>query len=317
MCGCDSCVDFADFAGDREGLLREFPSLETGLPSHDAFSGVFRFPDPEAFAACLGRFVEALGTGAQAAPGRKAASNGGEIARARALPETRTLDGVPVTGDALHRQSETARLVIERGGAGLFALKANRPAMRADVEAYCADPPAPPARHETIDADHGCVETRRHRVRHDVDWLFCDRRYPGEPAMPGPAAIARIERLRERRAGTSRKSHLLSVFGADLSRARRQGGLRPLAYRERLAPGPRHGLRRGPPRKPQGQRTRKPRHTAQARPQQAANRPTRHLNTTKAPAGRKLKRLPQNYHRPNAIALTPAAGRIAVGGGLH
>ncbi len=60
MCGCDSCVDFADFAGDREGLLREFPSLETGLPSHDAFSGVFRFPDPEAFAACLGRFVEAL-----------------------------------------------------------------------------------------------------------------------------------------------------------------------------------------------------------------------------------------------------------------
>ena len=261
--------------------------------------------------------VTAFGTGAQAAPGRKAASNGGEIARARALPETRTLDGVPVTGDALHCQSETARLVIERGGAGLFALKANRPAMRADVEAYCADPPAPPARHETIDADHGCVETRRHRVRHDVDWLFCDRRYPGEPAMPGPAAIARIERLRERRAGTSRKSHLLSVFGADLSRARRQGGLRPMAYRERLAPGPRHGLRRGPPRKPQGQRTRKPRHTAQARPQQAANRPTRHLNTTKAPAGRKLKRLPQNYHRPNAIALTPAAGRIAVGGGLH
>ncbi len=46
VCGCDSCVDFADFAGDREGLLREFPSLETGLPSHDAFSGVFRFPVP-------------------------------------------------------------------------------------------------------------------------------------------------------------------------------------------------------------------------------------------------------------------------------
>ena len=35
VCGAESCVDFAEFAEDRELLLREFLSLENGLPSHD------------------------------------------------------------------------------------------------------------------------------------------------------------------------------------------------------------------------------------------------------------------------------------------
>ena len=50
ICGAESCVDFAEFAEDREPLLREFLSLENGLPSHDTFSRVFRLLDPEAFA---------------------------------------------------------------------------------------------------------------------------------------------------------------------------------------------------------------------------------------------------------------------------
>ena len=38
VCGAETCVDFAEFAADRERLLREFLSLENGLPSHDTFS---------------------------------------------------------------------------------------------------------------------------------------------------------------------------------------------------------------------------------------------------------------------------------------
>lgn len=37
ICGCESCVEFADFAEDRADLFREFLSLENGLPSHDTF----------------------------------------------------------------------------------------------------------------------------------------------------------------------------------------------------------------------------------------------------------------------------------------
>ena len=238
ICGCDSCVDFADFAEDREELFREFLDLDNGLPSHDTFSRVFRLLDPEAFASRLGRFAEALGAAGagvvaidgktlrrsfdraasrsalhvvaafgadtQVVLGQKAAREGGEIAAARALLETLTLDGALVTGDALHCQGETARLVLERGGDYLFALKANRPGMLAEVAAYFADPPAPPDCHRTVDGGHGRIETRRHRVSHDVGWLFSSRRYPGEPAMPGLAAIACVESERERNGKTTR-----------------------------------------------------------------------------------------------------------------
>ena len=61
ICGAESCVEFADFAADRERLFREFLKLENGLPSHDTFSRIFRLLDPAAFAGCFGRFVARLG----------------------------------------------------------------------------------------------------------------------------------------------------------------------------------------------------------------------------------------------------------------
>ena len=66
---------------------------------------------------------------------------------------------------------------------------------------------------ETIDADHGRIETRRHWVSHDVDWLTTDRRFPGEPRFPGLKAIAMVEATVERRgtATTARRYFLSSL----------------------------------------------------------------------------------------------------------
>lgn len=225
ICGAESCVDFADFAADREPLFRDFLKLNNGLPSHDTFSRLFRLLDPAAFASCFGRFVEKLGARAagvvaiKPAPakaggktlrrsfdhaaktsalhvvtafacehrlvlGQSAVTAGeNEITAARALLKSFDLTGMLVTGDALHCQSETARLVRERGGQYLFALKANRPAMFADVVAFFASPPGTLDQHVTTDADHGRIETRRHHVSHELGWLFSDRRYPNEPAQ--------------------------------------------------------------------------------------------------------------------------------------
>ena len=47
----------------------------------------------------------------------------------------------------------------------------------------------------TGDGGHGRIETRRYRVSHDVGRLFSGPRRPGEPAMPGLAAIACVERF--------------------------------------------------------------------------------------------------------------------------
>jgi len=61
ICGAESCVDFADFARDREALFREFLELPGGLPSHDTFSRLFRLLDPAAFATCFASFLDNLG----------------------------------------------------------------------------------------------------------------------------------------------------------------------------------------------------------------------------------------------------------------
>ena len=62
LCGGQSCVDMADFAEEKEPFLREFLSLDNGLPSHDTFSRVFRALEPAQFRRCfrdfMGRFAE-------------------------------------------------------------------------------------------------------------------------------------------------------------------------------------------------------------------------------------------------------------------
>lgn len=57
LCGAASCVDFELCARSKEEFLREFLSLEGGVPSHDTFSRLFRLLDPAAFSTCLTRFA--------------------------------------------------------------------------------------------------------------------------------------------------------------------------------------------------------------------------------------------------------------------
>ena len=249
ICGCESCVDFADFAEDREELFREFLSLPNGLPSHDTFSRLFRLIDPTVLSDCFSRFLDDLGADgpgviaidgktlrrsfdraagksalhvvtafageAGLVLGQTAVPEGGnEITAARALLGIVDLKGMLVTADAIHCQGETARLVLERGGDYLFALKKNRPATHADVETWFADPAtAPDETLETTDADHGRLEIRRHSVVHDVDWLFPEKRDPDRPAMPALATIGRVVATVERdgRTSTSTRYYLSSA----------------------------------------------------------------------------------------------------------
>jgi predicted transposase YbfD/YdcC len=238
VCGAESCVDFAEFAEDRETLLREFLILKNGLPSHDTFSRVFRLLDPAAFGRAFEAFLDdlgaagdgvlaidgktlrrsfdraagrsalhivtAFGTGARVAIAQKAVPEGqNETLAARALLETLALDGLLVTGDAMHAHEGTAQVILDRGGDYLLALKANRPAMFREVAAYFADPPEPLEAFETTDADHGRIETRRHRVTHSTGWLFSDRRYAGEPRLPGLAGLGCVEATRTEAGRTS------------------------------------------------------------------------------------------------------------------
>jgi hypothetical protein len=96
--------------------------------------------------------VTAFGTGARVAIAQRAVAGGeNETVAARALRETLALDGLLVSAHAMHAQDATAQVILERGGDYLLALKANRPAMLAEVEAFFADPPEPLPAFETTE----------------------------------------------------------------------------------------------------------------------------------------------------------------------
>lgn len=123
-----------------------------------------------------------------------------EITAIPVLLERLELAGALVTIDAIGTQIEIAKTITEGGGDYLLALKANRPALLAEVETFFADPAnqADCDLFETVDADHGRLEQRRHRVCRQIDWLQSDRRYPDERQFPGLATIAMVETTTER-----------------------------------------------------------------------------------------------------------------------
>jgi len=240
ICGAETCVDFADFARDRAALFSEFLTLEGGMPSHDTFSRLFRLLDPTHFAACFGRFLDqlgAVGAGVLAIDGKtmrrsfdtaagrsplhvvtafacqrrlvlaQAGVSGkeNEIIAARAVLEMFDIKGMLVTADALHCNAKTTRLIVDRGGDYLIALKANRPSMYRDVQDLFTAPPAPPASHTTVDHDHGRMETRHHHVWHDVAWLTPTRNGSDEAPLAGLAMIGMIDAVVERAGKISRE----------------------------------------------------------------------------------------------------------------
>ena len=249
ICGRESCVDFADFGEDREELFREFPGLKNGLPGHDAFSRLSRLLDPEALSGCFSRFLAEFGADgpgviaidgktlrrsfdraagksalhvvtafaceAQLVLGQTAvAGAGNEITAARALLALIDCKGALVTADALHCNAPTAAAILERGADCLLALKANRPRTLREVEDYLADPLAlTGGRHETADAGHGRIETRRHAVVHDVGWLFAGPPDKDHPALPALKTIGAVEAIVERDGKTTRslRFHLSSA----------------------------------------------------------------------------------------------------------
>lgn len=247
VCGAESCSDFADFAVDREDLFREFLRLKNGVPSHDTFSRIFRLLDPAAFASCFGQFVDDLGAAgegviaidgktlrrsfddaAQANPlavvtafasatrlvigqeSFRVADGDSEILAARALLRCLELEGRLVTADAIHCQTETARLIRERGGDYLLRLKANRPALQEMVASYfdIPDVRASLATAVTTDGNHGRIETRRAWVSHDLSWIRGSKTSCDEPVLlPDMACLGMIEATVERRGKTTTTRH--------------------------------------------------------------------------------------------------------------
>lgn len=138
----------------------------------------------------------------------KVDGDGNEIAALSELLALLALEGRIVTADAMHCQRATAQAILDRGGDYVLALKSNQPALYEDVRLWLDDPATVPDDcAETVDGDHGRIETRRAVVAHDVAWL-AERH-----GFPGLAAVAKVTAKRESdgKSTTATRYHLLST----------------------------------------------------------------------------------------------------------
>ena len=127
-----------------------------------------------------------------------------EITAIPLLLERLALNGALVTIDAMGCQSKIAQTILDKGANYLLAVKENWPNLHAEIVRYFDDAPASELDCcETVDAEHGRIELRRHAVSHAVSFLNGDRRFPGEPRFPGLKAIAKVATEVERDGTTS------------------------------------------------------------------------------------------------------------------
>jgi predicted transposase YbfD/YdcC len=115
-----------------------------------------------------------------------------------------SLKGTIVTTDALNCQRAIAQQIVDQGGTYALALKGNQGTLHADVTLFLDDPAyVAGATAQTVDADHGRIETRTATVSNDIGWL------QEQHDWPGLTAIAKVERIRE---GSDKTTHETAYY---------------------------------------------------------------------------------------------------------
>jgi predicted transposase YbfD/YdcC len=115
----------------------------------------------------------------------KVADKSNEIVAIPKLLDLLVIEGAIVTIDAIGCQRDIAKKIVDKKADYVLALKGNQSSLREDVEVFVAEQKAngfkdtKVTRHETVDGDHGRIETRTYTAIHDVDWLQERHDWPG------------------------------------------------------------------------------------------------------------------------------------------
>ena len=232
LCGADTWVDVAEWAEDNEAWLKRYLVLEHGTPSHDTFGRVFRLLDAKVFEACFRDWISGLAgvvAGVVAIDGKTACGSrdghntalhtisayatasglclgqehtrgkGNEIPAIKALLDTLALKGCIVTIDAIGCQTEIAQKILDRGGDYLLAVKDNQKDLADALREFFAEGETwgfgslTISHYQSIEKDHGRIETRQAMWVSDLSWL--DKKLRDH--WPQLAGIGMIERQRE------------------------------------------------------------------------------------------------------------------------
>jgi predicted transposase YbfD/YdcC len=125
------------------------------------------------------------------------AEKSNEIVAIPALLDMIAIEGAIVTIDAMGCQRSIAKKIIDKKADYIIALKGNQGNLHDDVKVFAAEQKANDfkdttiSRHETVDGDHGRIETRTYTAIHDVEWLQERHNWPGL------AGVVMVESQRE------------------------------------------------------------------------------------------------------------------------
>jgi predicted transposase YbfD/YdcC len=113
------------------------------------------------------------------------AEKSNEIVAIPALLDMMAIEGAVVTIDAMGCQRSIAKKIIDKKADYIIALKGNQGTLHEDVKVFAAEQRANGfkdttiSRHETVDGEHGRIETRTYTAIHDVEWLQERHDWPG------------------------------------------------------------------------------------------------------------------------------------------
>ncbi len=245
--GADSWTQVAEYGRSKQKWFSQFLALPNGIPSHDTFGRVFAMLDPKGFENFFSRWVQDF---AESIKGKTVCIDGktlrGSHDRANgkaaihmvsawaadvgmvlgqvktdaksneiiAIPElikTLTLENAVVTIDAMGCQKKIVRAITDEKADYVIQVKDNQKNLHEDIALFFQEPDnAPMDCVETIDADHGRIETRRYVTTDDISWL------QGKHLWAGIKSIAMVTRERDINGAVSREnSYFISSLESD------------------------------------------------------------------------------------------------------
>ncbi len=217
LAGAETITDIARFGDKKLDLLRRFRPFAAGTPAHDHLGDILATLDAERFQRCFVAWTASLigvPEGVVAIDGKtsrrskgareaihmvsafaarqrlvlgqvKVADKANEIVAIPKLLDMLAIEGAVVTIDAMGCQRAIAQKIVSKNADYILALKGNQGSLRQDVEVFAKEQKANDfrdatvSRHETVEGDHGRIETRAVTVVHDVAWLRERHQWPG------------------------------------------------------------------------------------------------------------------------------------------
>lgn len=228
ICNADSFAHISEFGQAKHRWFKQFLELPHGIPSADTFERVFARIDPKEFKTCFIQWIQAIcqltkgevvavdgktlrrshdrtnGKSAIHMVSAWACTNGlvlgqikteeksNEITAVPQLLRMLEIEGCIVTTDAMSCQKRISETIVDKGADYVFSLKGNQSKLHDDVQLYFQNlDEVAFDYHETIDAEHGKIETRKYRAVSDISWL------QGKEDWKNLKTICMVERERQ------------------------------------------------------------------------------------------------------------------------